>query len=709
MTRNLLLALLWWWLALHLLAAQPKANLDSLRQLLPVVDDSTRFELLIRISEEIPSDSALLYADQAQQVAIKLGYKAGIARSLRAFGDYHYAQAQFQNALEYYDKALLIYESDQNLSGLAEVLKRMAFIQRAQGRYAEALDYAFQALKHYETLDDQRSVGDMLRFIGYVYNDQENDKSALDYFRRALKVAEDLDDEQNIAVALRSLSEILDRQGNSAQALEYAARSLAIMQEIGDAWDIATSQRYLGRVYHNRRDYKTALEYYQKALAAFEKLGDKQAEVNTRRYIAETYLAQKRYDLAAAQAEKGYEIADEIGMQRGLKETARVLADIYDAQGNARRALLFYRKYVEMKDLLLSSEVQSNIANLQTKLAVEEKAQRIKALELEKSRQNLIRNSLIGGSALLLVIVLLIASSYRAKQRQNTQLQAALTQLRETQAQLIYAERIASAGQLATRMAHELQNPLNFVNNFAELSKELCIHLHRNLDALSIAEEQKQALHTQLSELERNAEKILHHSERAATIVRSLLEYSNLHASEKTETPLNALVTDTVKTAYALWQRHHPHFSAKLTLHSDRSIGKVMLAPQEISCALSHLLQNSFYAMQTKLQSGIPNYQPELRVHTRRQNDFVEIHIWDNGTGIASDLRDKIFLPFFTTKPSASGSTGLGLSLCYEIIKGHGGELTFESKEGEWTEFVVKLPIQQIALPSSQGEQYAHN
>ncbi|MCS7012328.1 MAG: tetratricopeptide repeat-containing sensor histidine kinase [Chloroherpetonaceae bacterium] len=696
MVRTIPLAVLWWLTALSLsLYGQPKVNLDSLRQLLPQVDDSTRFEILIRISEEIPSDSALLYADQAQQVAIKLGYKAGVARSLRAFGDYHYAQAQFQNALEYYDKARLIYESDQNISGLAEILKRMAFIQRAQGRYAEALDYAFQAHKHYETLGDKRSIGDMLRFIGYVYNDQENDKSALEYFRRALKVAEDLGDEQNIAVALRSLSEILDRQGNNAQALEYAARSLAIMQEIGDAWDIATSNRYLGRVYHNRRDYKTALEYYQKALAAFEKLGDKQSEVNTRRYMAETYLAQKRYELAAAQAEKGYEIADEIGMQRGLKETARVLADIYDAQGNARRALLFYRKYVEMKDLLLSSEVQSNIANLQTKIAVEEKAQRIKALELEKSRQNLIRNSLLGGSFLLLVIVLLIASSYRAKQRQNLQLQATLKQLRETQAQLIYAEKMASAGQLATRMAHELQNPLNFVSNFAELSKERCESLMQELDALNLEPEKKKALLPAVSDLLRHSEKILYHGERAAKIVHSLLEYANLHAAEKVETDLESLISEALKAVSGAWQRTNPHFQVKLTLQHDRSIGKVLLSPQEMSRALSHLFSNSFYAMQEKWQSGLPNYQPELRVQTHRQNGTVEIRIWDNGTGIASAIREKVFLPFFTTKPSVSGSTGLGLAICYEIIKGHNGEITFESSPNEWTEFIVKLPIKQ--------------
>ena len=671
-----------------------RINLDSLKQSLQTASDSLRYEIYIKLSEETPNDSALYFADQAQQMAIKLGSKSGVARSLRAFGDYHYAQARYENALEYYDKARLIYESDNNTSGQAEISKRMAFIQRTQGRYAEALEYAFQALKNYERLEDKRSVGDMLRFIGFVYNDQENERSAMEYFRKALKVAEELDDELSVAITLRSLSELLDKQGNNAQALEYAAKALAIMQEKGEAWDVATSNRYLGRVYHNRREYETAISYYKKALSAFEKLGDKQAEVNTRRFMAESYYEQKRYELAAAQAEKAYEIADEIGMQKGIKEAARTLADIYDAQGNSRRALMFYRKYVEMKDLLLSSEVQSSIANLQTKLAVEEKAQRIKALELERSQQALVRNSLIGGSILLLAIIVLVASSYRAKQQQNMQLQQTLKQLRDTQAQLIYAEKMASVGQLAAGMAHELQNPLNFVNNFAELSKELCETLAGQIETLETAEQKKQALQTVVKSLEQNSEKIRHHGERAAGIVRSVLEYSSVQIDEKTETDLNTLITDALKVAYRLWREKHKEFEAKLSLDLSPSVGKPKLALQEMSRVFFNLFSNSFDALREKQMRliGTP-YTPELYVQATRQNGVVEIRIRDNGMGIAPEVKEKIFLPFFTTKPAGAGHPGLGLFICYEIIKGHRGEMTLESKAGEWTEVRVRLPL----------------
>lgn len=679
-----------------------KINLDSLKQLLLTASDSARYEIYVKLSEETPNDSALYFADQAQQAAIKLGSKSGVARSLRAFGDYHYAQARFETALEYYDKARLIYESDNNPSGIAEISKRMAFIQRTQGRYAEALEYAFQSLKNYELLGDKRSVGDMLRFIGFVYNDQENEKSAMEYFRKSLKVAEELNDEQSVAITLRSLSELLDKQGNSAQALEYAAKALAIMQELGEAWDVATSNRYLGRVYHNRRDYDIAIDYYKKALAAFEKLGDKQAEVNTRRFLAESYYEQKRYDLAIAQAEKAYEIADEIGMQKGVKETARTLADIYDAQGNARRALMFYRKYVEMKDLLLSSEVQSSIANLQTKLAVEEKAQRIKTLELERSQQALVRNSLIGGSILLFAVVLLVVSSYRAKQQQNIRLQNALKQLRETQAQLIYAEKMASVGQLATGMAHELQNPLNFVNNFADLSKELSESLKKDIQTLEIAEEKKKELQATAESLGRNAEKILHHGERAAGIVKSVLEYASLRASEKTDANLNALIADTLKAAYRMWQEKNSGFEATLSLDLSAKLGTLKLSTQEISRMFFNLFSNSFYAMREKQkQLADAGYKPELRVETKLQNGVVEIRVRDNGTGIASEAKEKVFLPFFTTKPTGAGNSGLGLSMAYEIIKGHHGEINIESKQGEWTEVFIKLPAESKAQPQS--------
>jgi Signal transduction histidine kinase regulating C4-dicarboxylate transport system len=382
-------------------------------------------------------------------------------------------------------------------------------------------------------------------------------------------------------------------------------------------------------------------------------------------------------------------------MQKGIKEAARTLADIYDAQGNSRRALMFYRKYVEMKDLLLSSEVQSSIANLQTKLAVEEKAQRIKALELERSQQALVRNSLIGGSILLGIIVLLVASSYRAKQRQNIQLQQALKQLRDTQAQLIYAEKMASVGQLATGMAHELQNPLNFVNNFAELSKELCETLAMQIETLDTAEQKKQALQTTVKSLEQNSEKIRHHGERAAGIVRSVLEYASVQIDEKTETDLNALITDALKVAYRLWQEKHKGFEAKLSLDLSPSIGKPKLAPQEMSRVLFNLFSNSLDALREKQmrQTGT-TYTPEIYVQTVRQNSMVEIRIRDNGMGIAPEIKEKVFLPFFTTKPAGTGHHGLGLFVSYEIVKGHRGDMTLESKAGEWTEVQVRLPLE---------------
>lgn len=672
-----------------------KLNLDSLKQLLPVVSDSARYELYIKLSEETPNDSALYFADQAQQVAIKLGSKSGVARSLRAFGDYHYAQASFEGALEYYDKARLLYESDNNLSGMAEISKRMAFIQRTQGRYAEALEYAFQALKNYEKLEETRSVGDMLRFIGFVYNDQENEKSAMEYFRKALKVAEELDDELSKAITLRSLSELLDKQGNSAQALEYAAKALAIMQELGDAWDVATSNRYLGRIYHNRQDYDIAIDYYKKALAAFEKLGDKQAEVNTRRFLAESYYAQRRYELAIAQAEKAYEIADEIGMQKGIKETARTLADIYDAQGNARRALMFYRKYVEMKDLLLSSEVQSSIANLQTKLAVEEKAQRIKALELERSQQTLLRNSIIASSVLFFAIVLLVFSSYRAKQQQNTRLQHALKQLRETRAQLISAQKIASVGKLATGMAHELQHPLHSVYRLTEFSKQLLALLKTDIQTTEITDERKIHLQATLERLEQHAEETLQHSAHATALIKSVLEYSSLRASETTDANLNALIADTLKASYRMWQDKYSDFEVVLSVELSERLGSLKLSSQEIRYVLFNLFNNSFDAMHEKQKKlAAADYKPELRVVSRVQNKMVEICVRDNGIGIAPELKEKVFLPFFTTKPTSARHTGLGLSAAHEIIKGYRGEITIESKPGEWTEVLIKLPVE---------------
>jgi two-component system NtrC family sensor kinase len=276
-----------------------------------------------------------------------------------------------------------------------------------------------------------------------------------------------------------------------------------------------------------------------------------------------------------------------------------------------------------------------------------------------------------------------------ALRQQTEELQQALDELQATQAQLIQAEKMASLGELTAGIAHEIQNPLNFVNNFAEVSSEL---------AQELAEERARpardtALEAELLlDLKQNMQKITQHGQRAASIVRGMLEHSRASTGERVPTDLNALADEYLRLAYHGLRAKDKSFNATLKTDFNPNLGTVAVVPQDIGRVLLNLFTNAFYAVQQRQRAGEPGYAPTVRVRTARVGDEVEVRVQDNGTGIAEAVRQKIFQPFFTTKPTGEG-TGLGLSLAHDIItKGHGGTLSVESREGEGTEFTVRLP-----------------
>jgi len=273
-------------------------------------------------------------------------------------------------------------------------------------------------------------------------------------------------------------------------------------------------------------------------------------------------------------------------------------------------------------------------------------------------------------------------------ENQRDYLKQALNKLKSTQAQLVQREKMASLGELTAGVAHEIQNPLNFVNNFAELSTELVDDLKLELRA----GHQSEALGL-ADDLWTNLSKIAHHGERANSIVKGMLLHSRNSVGEKRPTALNKLADEYLRLAYQGARAKDKRFNTKLTTHFDESIGLIDCAPQEISQVLLNLYSNAFYAVQQKWESEGESYQPEVIVTTRRTGPWIEIIIRDNGSGIQPRLVDKIFHPFFTTKPAGQG-TGLGLSLSYDIVtKGHEGELLVASEAGSFTEFTVRLPV----------------
>ena len=267
------------------------------------------------------------------------------------------------------------------------------------------------------------------------------------------------------------------------------------------------------------------------------------------------------------------------------------------------------------------------------------------------------------------------------------QVENTLTDLKQAQQQLVQSEKMASLGELTAGIAHEIQNPLNFVNNFSDVSNELLEEMKTELekgnkeDAIAIVEDVKQ-----------NLEKILHHGKRADAIVKGMLQHSRTSSGQKEPTDINILADEYLRLAFHGLRAKDKSFNAKFETEFDNSIGKVNMIPQDIGRVILNLINNAFYAVTEKKKVNTNGYEPTVTVTTKRDNGKIEIRVKDNGNGISQKVLDKIFQPFFTTKPTGQG-TGLGLSLAYDIVtKGHGGELKVETKEGEGSEFSIQLP-----------------
>ncbi len=284
----------------------------------------------------------------------------------------------------------------------------------------------------------------------------------------------------------------------------------------------------------------------------------------------------------------------------------------------------------------------------------------------------------------------------------NAALQKSLEELKAAQAQLIQSEKMASLGELTAGIAHEIQNPLNFVNNFSEVSKELLDEMKTELDLGNTADAKEIA-----ADVIQNLEKITHHGKRADAIVKGMLQHSRSSSAVKEPTNINTLTGEYVRLTYHGLKAKDPSFKATIKTDFDNSIGNINIIPQDIGRVLLNLLNNAFYAVNEKKKrspylplKGDKEYEPVVTVTTKRlgsppdggDGGKIEVSVKDNGIGIPEEVVQKIYQPFFTTKPAGEG-TGLGLSLSYDIItKGHGGEMKVETEEGEGATFIIRIP-----------------
>jgi signal transduction histidine kinase len=445
------------------------------------------------------------------------------------------------------------------------------------------------------------------------------------------------------------------------------------------------SHLYLfANIYSKKGNYFKALEYYRKGYgyAVGSKIHSNIMENGNG--IAKIFWKTNQPDSTIYYAKRVLEASKDAQYPVIKLEALGLLADVYKSQGNIDSTVKYLELTLATKDSLFN---QQKVIQIQS-MTFNEQLRQQDIRDAQKAYRDRIKTDiLIGGLIVLLLVAFSLFRNNRNKQKAKVKIEKAYAELKNTQAQLIQSEKMASLGELTAGIAHEIQNPLNFVNNFSELNTELISEMQQELDKGNLDDAKAIS-----NDVKKNEQKISHHGKRADVIVKGMLQHSRASTGKKELTDINKLAHEYLRLSYHGFRAKDKSFNATIETDFDPAVGKLNVVPQDIGRVILNLINNAFYAVGERQNVEGIRYQPTVTVRTKKLNDKVEIKVNDNGNGIPQKILNKIFEPFFTTKPTGQG-TGLGLSLSYDIIKAHGGEVEVETEEGKGAEFIIQLPI----------------
>lgn len=559
---------------------------------------------------------------------------------------------------------------------------------RLTGNYVKGLEYHRKAVALAEKTGNKVLLAFALNQMAHIYKDRMENEKALGLYREALRYLERAG-RADIWYPDTNLGAVFYNMGNYDSSLHYSMRGLGNMAKVTGVANQGAIYSTIAGIYSHRNIPDSVKKYFELALL----LADK---VQSPRYLSIIYVAMAEhfdrihlYDSSAHYYKKAVDIVTGTEMNNLVLKPAKMLTDYYQ-NINADSTVKYWKVYSAAND-----SVNSLRTNQQIQMLTFEEEQRKKDIEAAQvAYQNKIRTGLLlGGLAVFSLIVIMLYRNNREKQKNNAILETTLNNLKSTQSQLIQSEKMASLGELTAGIAHEIQNPLNFVNNFSEVNTELIDEMKQELkagktdDAMSLADD-----------IKANNEKIAFHGKRADSIVKGMLQHSRSGSSQKEATDINNLLDECMRLSFHGMRAKDKSFNAKTETTFDSSLGPINVVSQEIGRVFLNLFTNSFYSVMQKKKdtssgSAGESYSPIVSATTQKEGNKVKITVTDNGNGIPQKVVDKIFQPFFTTKPTGEG-TGLGLSMSYDIItKGHGGELKVETKEGEFAQFTIILPL----------------
>jgi two-component system NtrC family sensor kinase len=650
---------------------------DSLKlELKKAKEDTAKvliLEKLTRCYTTIDLNIALKYGREGRALAERIGYMPGKLLCTISLGFILARTNDHAEGLQLLMEAKQYCERNDKPEELSRVLSNISTIYTLNKDYEKALDYAGKALRIQEKYHISESVHPVSLGLGTAYRDMGKYDSAIVYLKKAYAVGLKNKIPAYITSSTYYLGTVYAKLGQTDQAFDYYRKSISYSNQLKTNYTISRAYQGLAKLFNSLGQEDSTIFYCKKALE----------EKETNAYYLKTVM-----------------------------EASTLLAEIYEKHRKPNEALAYYKMATAARDTLFAQEKTRQI----DKLAYEEQEREARTQRrLEAHKQDFENKIKIYALMLILSGVLIFAfflyRNNRQKHKANALLhrqkeeihlqrekaEKALSELKATQNQLIQAEKLASLGELTAGIAHEIQNPLNFVNNFSELSVELISELMEERSKEE-GKRDKELENELLGDLSQNQEKINYHGKRASSIVKGMLEHSRNDVGVAELTDINQLADEFLRLSYhGLRAKNRSgsaaQFNADYELIADENLPKIKVIPQDIGRVLLNLINNAFYAVNERLKKQEAGYRPKVTVTTQVAGKQIELKIQDNGTGMPEATKAKIFQPFFTTKPTGEG-TGLGLSLTYDIVtKGHGGTIEVETKEGEGTVFTVKLPL----------------
>lgn len=703
-----------------------KLDLQKLEQIPGFAKDTEYLnkanELGFMIAESNP-DSALIFLEKQLQFCRDAKYKRGEAEALKIYGNALQNKGDFRGSIGYYNDALLIAKGLPDEKLVPGILNNIGLVYYNLGNYAEALNNFYEAIKGAENVNNSDVKGAALNNIALIYFEQEKLEEAKSKYKEMLAIYSELGNQGRMILAYNNLGDVELKQNRPLEALKNLKMGYESAIELQSPEFIEMTVRTLADIYSALDSVDIADSLYRQSIAISKENSYGVPYSHSLIGLANLFYKKGNRTESLNLAKEGLKQAEVMGQTMLMRNANELLAKIYEEEGNYADALSSFKLFKQYNDSINDFQSQRLAATLESEYEFSKKT-----LEYEKAslRQQWLIFSAFAGLLTFLIILFIV---YRNRNKlnkaylnlqektieignKNEKLEMTLEQLKATQLQLIQAEKMASLGELTAGIAHEIQNPLNFVNNFSEVSTELIqeiqvertkkkelIAKNQTISQSSGTEEKEYELENEiLEDIKQNLTKITFHGKRADAIVKGMLEHSKRGSGQKELTDINAMANEFLQLAYQSFLSKDKDFHVDLKINLDPDLPKVTVIPKDISKVLLNLYNNAFYSCtisQTTEVEGMPHPTVTLSTSTHistQGGKGVKISIKDNGPGIPDAIKNKIFQPFFTTKPSGQG-TGLGLSLSYDIIKAHGGELKVKSEVEKGAEFIITLPI----------------